>query len=201
MIPFKLTGIIFEINATAVLNQKQLDCTWLLYQKNETQSGNDTITVVSTGKTYKYGMYEILNEIVTVCETDLNVSKNVIDDTDLALDIITLICVGISIICLIIRIILQFFTTSFRKRKGKLQLQLAIALLIAFLMLIIGPFLSRNSVNCTTAAILMAYGFLGSFIWMNVIGVDIWLVFRQSLAFSQLDEEERSLIVHYILVG
>ena len=130
------TDIIFEINVTAALNQRQVGCTWLAYQMNETLSGNGTITVVSTGKTYTSGKYEALDEAVIVCETDFSVSKEGIDDTDLALDIITLICVGISIICLIIRIILQLFITSFRKRKGKLQFQLAVALLITFLMLI-----------------------------------------------------------------
>ena len=66
-------------------------------------------------------------------------------------------------------------------------------------MLIIGPFLSRNADTCTAAAILMVYGFFGSFIWMNVIAVDIWLVFRQSSTFSHLDEEERSLTLHYFV--
>ena len=193
------TDIIFEINATAALKQVKLECSWLVYQENETQSGNETITVVSTGKTYTSGRYEFLDETVIVCDTDLNVSEEETDDTDLALDIITLTCVGISIICLIIRIILQFFICSFRKRIGKIQLQLVIALLIAFLMLIVGPFLSRNAEACTTAAILMAYGFLAAFIWMNVIAVDTWLVFRPSAAFSRSDEEKRSFIVHYVV--
>ena len=65
-------------------------------------------------------------------------------------------------------------------------------------MLVIGVFLSDNSEACATAGILLAYGFLATFIWMNIIAVDTWLTFRPSAAFSCVDEEERSLIVHFL---
>ena len=50
------TDIIFDINTTSALNQKQINCMWLVYQKNETLFENDTVMVVSSGKTYKSGM-------------------------------------------------------------------------------------------------------------------------------------------------
>ena len=51
------TDITFTINTIAASNKKQLNCTWLVYQSNETESGNGTITVVSTRKTYTSGVY------------------------------------------------------------------------------------------------------------------------------------------------
>ena len=189
----------FQLNNVTVLNlTEHSDCIWLAYAHNDIQSGNGTITVISTGRTYTSGKYEVLDGTVIVCETDFTITKD-LDDTDLALSIITCICVGISIICLIIRIIMQFRITSFKNRPGKLQIQLTLAFLLAFIVLIVGPFLSKIPDACTTAAILMAYGFLAAFIWMNVIAVDTWLVFRPSSAFSHSDEKQQSLTVHCIV--
>ena len=64
---------------------------------------------------------------------------------------------------------------------------------------IIGPFLSEIPDACTTAAILMVYGFLAAFIWINIIAVDILLGFRPSAAFSHSDEEQWSLTVYYVV--
>ena len=194
-----IVNVDFQLVTVTALHTQDMECTWLVYQLNETKSGNGNITVVSTGKTYSLGMFQVLNDDVIVCETDLGVTEMSIDDIDLPLSIVTLICVGISIICLIVRIIMQFRITSFKNRPGKLQIQLTLAFLLAFVILIVGPFLSAIPEACTTAAILMAYGFLAAFIWMNVIAVDTWLVFRPSSAFSRSDEEQRLLIVHYVL--
>ena len=115
---------------------------------------------------------------------------------DLVLSILTLVCIGVSILCLIARIVLQKYISSFKTKPGKIQLQLTIALLFAFVMLVIGPFLSGIQGACTIAAILLAYGFLAAFIWMNIITVDTWLVFRPSSSFSRSDEGGRSLGVY-----
>ena len=158
------------------------------------------MTVISTGKTYASGKYQILqDEVVIVCENDLDDnSADDTEDTSFALSILTLICVGISIICLTIRVVLQFFIVSFKSRAGKLQLHLTLAFLIAFVMLIFGVFLSNMPDACTAAAIFLAYGFLAAFIWMNVIAMDTWLIFRPSAAFSRAEEDKMSLRWHCI---
>ena len=192
----------FDLLNVSVVQSQQMGCTWLVYQLNETQTGNGTITIITTGKTYASGMFQIVDKsTVIVCETDLSrsIPDEEISDVDLALSIVTVICIGISIICLVIRITLQLCVSSFRNRPGRLRLQLAIAFLIAFLMLIVGVFLSDFPEACTTAAILLAYGFLAAFIWMNIIAVDTWLAFRPSAAFSRADDEGRSLVLHYLL--
>ena len=163
----------------------------MAYEKNETSIGKDSVTIDSSGKTYVSGQFRLFEEKVIVCETDVNVPDEDPRNVEKALGIISLICYVISLISLIIRIMLQPIITSFQKRQGKLHLQLSIALLIVFLMLMIGVFLSGDSDACTTGAVFLAYGFLASFAWMNVIAVDTWLVFRPSAAFSRADEDER----------
>ena len=173
---------------------EQVDCTWLVYQPNETLVKNNSVTVVESGKTYASGLYEIMDDVIIVCER----LSDEVDPIDLVLSILTLVCIGISILCLIARIALQKYISSFQTKPGKIQLQMTIALLFAFVMLVVGPFLSGIPEACTTVAILLAYGFLAAFIWMNVIAVDTWLVFRPSSSFSRAADEGRSLLIHII---
>ena len=190
----------FDLLNVSVVRSQHMGCTWLVYQLNETQTGNGTVAIIATGKTYASGRFQIVDErTVIVCETDLSIPDGEINDLDVALSVVTFICIGISIICLVIRTTLQFCVSSFRNRPGRLQLQLTIAFLIAFVMLIVGVFLSDFPEACTIAAILLAYGFLAAFIWMNVIAVNTWLAFRPSAAFSRADDEGRSLVIHYLL--
>ena len=191
----------FNVNHVTNINKQQSNCTFLVYQKNEIRITNDTVTIISTGKTYASGKYQILeDDVVIICETDLDddSADDKEEDTSFALSVLTLICVGISIICLVIRVSLQFFIVSFKSRAGKLQLHLTFAFLIAFVMLIVGVFLSKMPDACIAAAILLAYGFLAAFIWMNVITMDTWLIFRPSAAFSRAEEDKRSLRWHCI---
>ena len=175
-------------------SSEQLDCTWLVYQPNETIIHNNSVTIVASGKTYASGLYEVMDDVIIACER----LSDEVDPIDLVLSILTLVCIGISILCLIARIVLQKYISSFQAKPGKIQLQMTIALLFAFVMLVVGPFLSRIPEACTTAAVLLAYGFLASFVWMNVIAVDTWLVFRPSSSFSRADDEGRSLLIHII---
>ena len=185
-----------QLRNSSTLDTRHLECTWLVYQPNETEVGlNGSLIVLSSGKTYASGMFQILEEVIIVCE-NIVPPEDKLDTLDFVLSILTLVCIGISILCLLARIVLQYFIPSFKKRPGKIQLHLVIAMLFAFIMLIIGPFLSGIPEACTIAAILLAYGFLAAFIWMNVIAVDTWLVFRPSAAFSRSDDDERSLLVH-----
>ena len=193
------SSISVEFGDSSNLNISEIQCTWLLYGSDQIISGNGTMTVVSTTRNYTSGMYEVLDQTVIVCETNLDFLKEPNSNTNNLLNLTTLVCFCTSITCLIARIILHFVVTSFRNKPGRIQLQLTIALLLAFVMVLVGPSMVDIPDACITAAILMAYGFLAAFIWMNVIAVDTWLVFRPSSAFSHSDEEQRSLIVHYAL--
>ena len=189
----------FYLFNVSALTSQQKDCTWLVYQLNQTHTGNGTVAIIDTGRTYASGMFQIVDEnIVIVCETNLSAPDGEMRDADLALSIITFTGFLISIICFIIRIALQFCVSSFRNRPGKLQLHLTIALLITFVMVIAAAFLPHFPEACIVSAILLVYTSQAAFIWMNVIAVDTWLVFRPSAAYSRVDDEGRSLLIHII---
>ena len=187
-------SITLQLNQTGGFDPKLRQCTWLVYQSQEIHLENDTASVISTGRTYPTGMFEILEEVVIVCEMgELSDDDSHIENL---LGLIGLICISISIVCLLIRVVLQFLITSFKHKPGKLQFNLTLAFLFAFIMVLVGPLVSNIPDACTAAAILLIKMFLAAFIWMNVIAVDTWVVFRPSAAFSRADDNDRSIIPH-----
>ena len=180
-----------------ILNNEQ-DCLWLIYNLHEVNIRNDSVKIVSTGKTYNQSYFELLNNSVIVCEDDLNVSN--FNEIQIALGVVTLVCISISILCLIIRILLQLCVARFNTRPGKLQFHLTVAFLVAFVFLIVAPLLANYEIYCILAAGFLCYGIFASFTWMNVIAVDTWLAFRPSGAFMRSGDNEKSLL-RYIVIG
>lgn len=175
------------------------NCTWLVYQANETEVSNSSVTVSITGKVYTTQRYWILDDqTVLVCDNFTEKSNEDVLTTDLALSVTTVVCVGVSILCLIVRIVLQACVPSFQNNPGTLHLQLTIALLLTYIVLIVGPFFSGHPQACTVVAVLLAYAFLATFTWMNVIALDTCLVFRPSSALSKA-KKRRPLILHFFL--
>ena len=174
------------------------ECIWLVYQIHETKLENDNIEIKTTGKIYSPGSFEVLNESVIVCET--NFGETLKDEIPFVLGAVTMVCVGISILCLLIRIFLQLCISRFATRPGRIHFHLAVAFLLAFIFLIVGPFVSDTEIGCIFSAVALYYSFLASFTWMNVIAVDTWIAFRSSAAFIRPEEKIKSLWRH-VLIG
>ena len=171
---------------------QETECTWLVYHFHETELQNNTVKIKTTGKIYGPGSFEVLNDSVIVCGTGLTTESSN-DVIPFALGVVTIVCVGISILCLLIRISLQFCITRFGTRSGRIHFQLNLAFLVAFVFLIVGPFVSDIKIGCIFSAMALYYGFLVAFAWMNVIAFDTWLTFRSSAAFVQYGDGDKSL--------
>ena len=166
----------------------------IVYGLSETKVKNNSVEIINTGKTFGPNSFEVLNDTVIVCEVEGE------DSIPLALGIVTIVCIGLSIVCLTIRIILQFCVKVFSTRPGKLQFNLTVAFLLAFVFLVIAPLTRDNHTGCVVSAVVLCYGFLASFTWMNVIAVDTWFAFRPSAAFVRPEEKVKSLWRH-VLIG
>ena len=166
-------------------------CVWLLYEKDEINLKNNTATIVKTKKEYPVEFFRNVGDLMAICvENIANPEKDKSDLVDEVLGIITIICVVLSIICLLIRVVMQFVTKHFRSKPGKLQFNLVLALLFMYISLLLGPAFTKWDGLCEFVAILLAYAFLACFAWMNVIATDTWLTFRSTNAFSKVDEAE-----------
>ena len=116
------------------------------------------------------------------------------DDTKLeVLGIITIVCMCISIVCLLIRIGFQGCVPHFWSFAGRLQVQLAVALLIAFISLLIGAFVEEQHQLCYFCAVLKNFGFLATFSWMTTISFATWKVFGSNSIKNKSKTSKQSL--------
>ena len=191
-------------NETCDTLKERLSCTWLIYPADQTETKNDDVIVVPTRKRYASGMFQIIDDIVTVCEKDPEVdmiSNTFVKQSLFEHEImhpISTACLSISVLALIVRIILQFLITGCRNRPNRLQFQLSMAMLASFVGLLFTPYLADILEACTVLSVCLLYFFTAAFSWMTVIAVDTWMVFRPSAAFLRPDEEGTSLVVHYL---
>ena len=84
---------------------------------------------------------------------------------------------SISIICLLIRIGFQFCVPYFWSLAGRMQVQLGLALLIAFVFVLIGAFVEEYHSVCYFCAVMKNFGFLAIFSWMSAISYITWKIF------------------------
>ena len=128
-----------------------------------------------------------MSDSVIVCE-DVHT-----DRVSFSLGIVTMVCVGLSIMGLLVRVLLQPLIEGFASRPGRIQFHLTIAFLVAFVFLIVGPLVHGFPSFCVASAVVLCYGFLAAFTWMNIIAVDTWLAFRPTGAFVQQGQRMKSL--------
>ena len=195
-----LGNVIIEVDDNVVFKQALLqDCTWFLFRNDEFIHENDTVIVTSTNKVYTIERYRLVKDEALVCISNDDMDTVRIDVSE-SLGILTLVLITLSIICLIIRLVLQFKVTYYTSFAGKLHFNLCLSLCLAFLMLIIGGSISLTKIVklCAAFGTLMYWFFLSTFFWMFAVTFDTWLVFRPSATFVKVDDTSKSL-ARYIL--
>ncbi|CAH1795337.1 unnamed protein product [Owenia fusiformis] len=96
--------------------------------------------------------------------------------------IVTIVCLSISVICMIIRLVLQIFVPVFHTFPGKLQFLMVLALWFASMFKLLGPLAFRLPDLCTAMGVLTHYFYLVTFTWMSIIALDMYLIFRARLS-------------------
>ena len=191
-------------NETCDSLKERLSCTWLIYPANQIEAKYDDVIVLPTGQKYASGMFQIIDDVITVCEkgkeVDMNsntYAKQTLFEHEIMYPI-SIACLSISVLALTVRISLQFLITGIRNRPNRLQFQLSIAMLASFVGMLFTPMLADLLKACTVLSVCLLYFFTAALSWMTVIAVDTWMVFRPSAAFLRPDEEGTSLVVHYL---
>ena len=195
-----LGNVIIEVDDNVVFKQALLqDCTWFLFTTDEFIYENNTVIITSTKKVFTMERYRLVKEDALVCIPNADMDTVRIDVSE-SLGILTLVLITLSIICLMIRLALQFKVTYYASFAGKLHFNLCLSLCLAFLMLIIGGSISLTKMVklCTAFGTLMYWFFLSAFFWMFAVTFDTWLVFRPSATFVKVDDTSKSL-ARYIL--
>ena len=195
-----LANVIIEVDDNVVFKQALLqDCTWFLFTNDEFIHENNTVILTSTNKVYTMERYRLVKSEALVCIPNADMDTVRVDVSE-SLGILTLVLITLSIICLIIRLGLQFKVTYYASFAGKLHFNLCLSLCLAFLMLIIGGSISLTKIVklCAAFGTLMYWFFLSAFFWMFAVTFDTWLVFRPSATFVKAGDTSKSL-ARYIL--
>ena len=113
--------------------------------------------------------------------------------------IVTFICLGISILCLVLHIIVTMLLPELKNLSGKNLLSLCIALLGGYCSFVVSMFLEGGGVittsgtddsGCFILAVFMYFFFLSSFFWMLVMSFDVYRTLK--LATKQLQPIDSS---------
>ena len=97
---------------------------------------------------------------------------------------VTLVCLGISIICLLLHLTATFVSPDLQNLSGKNLFSLSLALLGSYVTFIFAMFRSREEdllvedSGCFALAVVMYFFFMASFFWMLVIAFDVCRTLR-----------------------
>ena len=114
------------------------------------------------------------------------------------LDIITYVCVCLSVVCLMMRVCLQCYVPHFRSGPGRMQFNLTLALLMAFLAWFVGSFITDHPQVCQMFAVIRYFAFMAAFAWMTNIAVDTWRLFRPHAQLISPDETTTPLSMYHL---
>ena len=109
------------------------ECNWFVYPKDEFIYVNNTVIITSTKKVYIMGRFRLVNGQAWVCIPNENSENMRIDRiVSRSRSIVTLVLITLSIICLVIRLVLQFKVACYASFAGKLHFNLCLALCLVF---------------------------------------------------------------------
>lgn len=96
-----------------------------------------------------------------------------------ALGYVTLVGLGISVICLVLHLLAFCLSRSHRASANNLA-SLCVALLVAYMAFLLGQVVRQHHAFCVASAVLTLYCFLAAFAWMLAIAFDVWRSLRRA---------------------
>jgi len=110
---------------------------------------------------------------------------------------VTLVGLGISVICLVLHLLAFCLSRSHRASANNLA-SLCVALLVAYMAFLLGQVVRQHHAFCVASAVLTLYCFLAAFTWMLAIAFDVWRSLRR--ATTQLRYSSASRYVKIVWV-
>ena len=110
------------------------------------------------------------------------------------MSIVTIVCLSLSIIALVIRLVLHCLTLD--RGPARLQVCLAVSLLIGMVSFLLNPLVLHHYTACYTVAVVIHWSFLAAFCWMTVIGWDILNMFKASSDFQRIGHGNKKFVIY-----
>ena len=184
------TTVAYEETTTATdtKEEKFRDCPKFELQPGEFNVLNETTVFVEQyGALLLEGDYVLQEDGVLVICALPHGALDGLAKFDANMGQVTLICLGVSIICLTAHILVAAVVPELQNLSGKNLTSLSVALLGGYVSFIALMFVDKTSIgeaNCVVLAVIMYFFFMSSFFWMMVIAFDVCRTLR--LASTQL---------------
>ncbi|XP_070185576.1 uncharacterized protein [Littorina saxatilis] len=181
-------GDVARLNKTSDLLVTS-DCVFIRLNQTEYQLSNDgTLELIGTDTFYNTSHYVINGSDVFVCvnysqnytQTVTTRVQNATFTFSLTEAVISTCGICISLVALAVTIFVYASLKPLRNIPGQNLLSLVCSLFLADVLLLVAPSAGEEFVACAVIAGLMHYCFLSSFLWMNVMAVDVWFTFSKA---------------------
>ncbi len=156
------------------------DCDRVRFLVGEYTSDGASVTVTGVHSVLDPDQYIKDGDDILVCRSKMTHTTTSVIEFSPTMGIVTIVCLGLSVICLLVRLCLQWVVPMFSTFPIKIQCNLYSALCMAFITFLMNPFLVHYHIPCLINAVIMHWGFLASFCWMVVIATDMFILFQTS---------------------
>lgn len=137
---------------------------------NITMISNNSIYVSKSNKLYKYGEYEITKEgSVRVCRFN--------DHWTPTMTLLSRCLISISLAALAMHMFIFIALPKKRNTPSKTLFSLSLSLFIVELIFVTAFYATENRTFCTITSVVMYYFLCSSFLWMNILSIDICRTF------------------------
>ena len=161
-----------------------VDCPKFELQVGEFQMMNSSVAYIKKyDKTVDSDNFEIDNEVLIICASLADATDEVAKFSS-SMSIVTIVCLGISLICLSLHVFATFFSPDLQNLSGKNLFSLSLALIGSYSSFIAAMFRGRDDLDnledsgCFALAVIMYFFFMASFFWMLVIAFDVCRTLR-----------------------
>jgi len=163
-----------------------VDCPKFELQVGEFQMMNESVAYIEKyDKTLESDQFDLdnSNNVLIICASVAGGTEEV-GKFSKYMSYITLVCLGISVICLLLHISATFVSPDLQNLSGKNLFSLSLALLGSYVTFIVAMFrgrdedLSVEDSGCFALAVVMYFFFMASFFWMLVIAFDVCRTLR-----------------------
>ncbi|XP_076312276.1 uncharacterized protein LOC143225922 [Tachypleus tridentatus] len=168
-------------NQSIVYGTDFLSCIKVSFDEDEyILLNNQSVYIPKYEHVYNKSSYVIHKRSLLVCAHYLNQSSVHEGKFSIYMGYVTIIGLGISIICLFLHFVVFLMISDLHNLSGRNLVSLASALFCAYFCFVVGQLNILSPLACTVVAILTYYFFLASFLWMNALAFDVWSTLRSA---------------------
>lgn len=210
---FCLPGYILKNSKCISAEDGGAACGLISFQKGEFEYlQNHSIYIPVLDAVYEEGRYWTDGADILICnpnwdQSGLNITRNVTQwdeffDTDPVQGYLTIALTVISLLGLAVQLIVYTVFKELQNTPGKCLMCLSASLLVSQLLFVIGANMNEIDGLCKAIAIIIHFGFLAYFFWMNVMAFDIFRSFTSAKSQSFYSSRKRTVskrFIHYSL--